>query len=204
MTKKQDRKIIFMFILIGVILFGIIGFKAYNDFFKDNSVNKKLVSLDLYGYTLSEKDTALYKTNFKDLEKILNETPINYQEYAKNLSKLFIIDVFTLNNKMASTDIGGLEFIHKELRENFKENMGATLYKNIKSNLDGNRKQDLPEVASVEVTDVFETKYTYNKTEYESYLITLKWTYTKENNYQKSIKLTLIKDNDILYIVKGE
>ncbi len=204
MTKKQDRKIIFMFILIGIVLFGIIGFKVYNDFFKDNSVNKKLVSLDLYGYTLSEKDTALYKTNFKDLEKILNETHINYQEYAKNLSKLFIIDVFTLNNKMASTDIGGLEFIHKELRENFKENMGATLYKNIKSNLDGNRKQDLPEVASVEVTDVFETKYTYNKTEYEAYLITLKWTYTKENNYQKSIKLTLIKDNDILYIVKGE
>ncbi len=204
MNKKQDRKIIFMFILIGIVLFGIIGFKAYNDFFKDKSDNKKLVSLDLYGYTLSEKDTSLYKTNFKDLEKLLNETPINYQEYAKNLSKLFIIDVFTLNNKIASTDIGGLEFIHKELRENFKENMGATLYKNIKSNLDGNRKQDLPEVASVEVTDVFETKYTYNKNEYEAYLITLKWTYTKENNYQKSIKLTLIKDNDILYIVKGE
>lgn len=204
MSKKQDRKIIFLFILIGVVLFGIIGFKAYNDFFKDKNANKKLVSLDLYGYTLSEKDTELYKTNFKELEKNLNETHINYQEYAKSISKLFIIDVFSLNNKIASTDIGGLEFLHKELRENFKENMGNTLYKNIKSNLDGNRKQDLPEVQSVEVTDVFETKYTYNKNEYDAYLITLKWTYTKENNYQKSIKLTLIKDKDILHIVKGE
>ena len=204
MNKKQDRKIIILFVLIGLLLFGVVGYKAYNDFFKDNSPTKKIMSLDLYGYTLSERDTTLYKDNFKDLERILNENPIDYEEYAKSISKLFIIDVFTLNNKLASTDIGGLEFIHKDLKENFKENMGNTLYKNVKSNLDGNRKQNLPEVESIEATDVFDTKYTYNKTEYEAYLVTLKWTYTKENNYEKSIKLTLIKDKDLLYIVKGE
>jgi len=203
-NKKQDIKVIVLFILMGLLLFGIVGYKAYNDFFKDKSPTKKLISLDLYGYTLKERDITLYKNNFKGLEKILNENPINYEEYAKSISKLFIIDVFTLSNKVSSTDIGGLEFVHKDLKENFKENMGNSLYRNIKINLDGKRKQTLPEVASIEVSDVFETKYTYKKVEYDAYLVSLKWTYTKENDYQKKIKLTLIKDNDILYIVKGE
>ena len=204
MSRKQDIRNIVLFILLGIILFGIVGYKAYNDFFKDKSVDKKLMSLDLYGYTLKKNDTELYKTNFKELEGILNEKPINYQEYAKTLSKLFIIDVFTLSNKQTSTDIGGLEFIHKDLEENFKENMGNTLYRNIINNLDGKRTQQLPTVASIEATDVFETKYTYQKTEYEAYMVTLKWTYENNDNYQNSIKLYLIKNNDILYIVKGE
>ena len=161
MSKKQDIRNIILFILVGLIIFGVVGYKVYDDFFKDKVPDKKLVSLDLYGYTLSKNDTDLYKDNFKALEKTLNETPINYEDYAKIMSKLFVIDVFTLSNKLSSTDIGGLEFLHKDLRENFKENMGSTLYKNVEINLDGKRTQNLPEVTSVEVTDLFETKYTY-------------------------------------------
>ena len=204
MSKKQDIRNIVLFILVGLIIFGIVGYKVYDDFFKDKAPDKKLISLDLYGYTLSKNDTELYKTNFKALEKTLNETPINYEEYAKTLSKLFVIDVFTLSNKLSSTDIGGLEFLHKKLRENFKENMGNTLYKNIEINLDGKRTQNLPEVTSVEVTDIFETKYTYGKTEYDAYLVTLKWEYKQDLGYEKTMKLTLIKDSNMLYIVKGE
>lgn len=204
MDKKLDIKIIVLFLLIGVCLFGIVGYKAYNDFFKEKSLEKKLMSLDLYGYTLTDNDTTLYKTNFKELEKVLNEEPINYEEYAKSISKLFIIDVFTLNNKLSSTEIGGLEFVNKDLQDNFKENLGNTLYKSIKTNLDGKRKQDLPIVSSIEVTSIDSIKYTYNKTEYDGYEVKLNWDYTSSNNYQKSIKLTLINDNNILYIVKGE
>ena len=204
MSKKQDIRNIVLFVLIGLLLFGVVGYKAYNDFFSGEGEDKKLMSLDLYGYTLTKSDTGLYKENFKALEKVLNEQPIKYEEYAKILSKLFVIDVFTLSNKRASTDIGGLEFIHHDLKENFKENMGNTLYKIVETNLDGNRTQDLIEVASVEANDVIETKYKYNGEEYDAYLVKLSWTYTKETDYQKSISLTLIKDNNFLYIVKGE
>ena len=204
MNKKQDVRNILLFVFIGIIIFGIVGYKVYVDFFGDNAPDKKLVSLDLYGYTLSKNDTALYKDNFKALEKTLNEEHINYEEYAKLLSKLFIIDVFTLNNKLSSTDIGGLEFLYKPLRENFKENMGNTLYKNIQVNLDGKRTQNLPEVTNIEVTEVFPTKYTYNKVEYEAYLITLKWEYKQDLGYEKTMKLTLIREDNKLYVVKGE
>ncbi len=204
MKKKNDIKVIVMFILIGILLFGFLGYKVYNDFFNKNEERKQIDSIEFYGYTLSENDTDIYKSYFKELTKILNEKPINYTEYAKTISKLFIIDLFTLDNKLGSTDIGGLEFIYKNLRENFKENEGASLYKFIENNLNGDRTQKLPKVKDVEIENINETTYKYKDVEYEGYIVKAKWTYEVDLGYQSSMKLTLIKDKDILYIVKGE
>ncbi len=202
--KKLDIFIIVLFIIIGIGLFGYTFYTIKNTLSKPESNTKELRSLKLYGYSLNDTDTELFSSNFKELEIILNEDTIDYSKYAEILSKLFIIDVFTLNNKIASTDIGGLEYIHKDLKENFKENLGATLYKNVESNIDGNRTQKLPEVSRVDVTNIEETKYTYNKEEYEAYNVSLSWEYVEDLGYEKSIILTLIKDNGKLYIVKGE
>lgn len=203
MKKNKGRGVIVIFIIVGIILFGYLGYRVKNDFFK-GSERKKLDSIELYGYTLSKNDTEIYKTYFKELSKVLNEKTIDYTEYAKLISKLFVIDLYTLDNKLASTDIGGLEFLHKDLKDNFKENMGSTLYNFVESNIDGKRTQELPIVKDVNVSDVFETKYTYNKTEYDAYIVSTDITYEKDLGYPKSIKLTIIKDNNILYIVKGE
>lgn len=203
MKKNKGRGVIVIFIIVGIMLFGYLGYRVKNDFFK-GSERKKLDSIELYGYTLSKNDTEIYKTYFKELSKVLNEKTIDYTEYAKLISKLFVIDLYTLDNKLASTDIGGLEFLHKDLKDNFKENMGSTLYNFVESNIDGKRTQELPIVKDVNVSDVFETKYTYNKTEYDAYIVSTDITYEKDLGYPKSMKLTIIKDNNILYIVKGE
>ncbi len=203
MKRKSDIKVILLFIVVGVLLLGFLGYRINKDFLSKSTNKKQIDSIDFYGYTLSKSDTDLYKSTFKELSKVLNEKPVNMNEYAKAISKLFIIDLYSLDNKLTSTDIGGVEFLHKDLRENFKENMGSTLYKFVESNLDGKRKQELPMVKEVNVTDVFETKYTYNKNEYPAYLVTVNWTYEKDLGYQTSTKLTIINDNDILYIVKG-
>ena len=203
MKKNKGRGVIVIFIIVGIILFGYLGYRVKNDFFK-GSERKKLDSIELYGYTLSKNDTEIYKTYFKELSKVLNEKTIDYTEYAKLISKLFVIDLYTLDNKLASTDIGGLEFLHKDLKDNFKENMGSTLYNFVESNIDGKRTQELPIVKDVNVSDVFETKYTYNKTGYDAYIVSTDITYEKDLGYPKSMKLTIIKDNNILYIVKGE
>ena len=203
MKKNKGRGVIVIFIIVGIILFGYLGYRVKNDFFK-GSERKKLDSIELYGYTLSKNDTEIYKTYFKELSKVLNEKTIDYTEYAKLISKLFVIDLYTPDNKVASTDIGGLEFLHKYLKDNFKENMGSTLYNFVESNIDGKRTQELPIVKDVNVSDVFETKYTYNKTEYDAYIVSTDITYEKDLGYPKSMKLTIIKDNNILYIVKGE
>lgn len=203
MKKKSDRKIIILFVVVGIILLGFLGYRINKDFLSKTNNKKQIDSIEFYGYTLSKSDTDLYKSTFKELSKVLNEKPVDMNSYAKLISKLFIIDLYSLDSKLTSTDIGGIEFLHKDLRENFKENMGSTLYKFVESNIDGKRKQELPMVKEVNVTDVFETKYTYNKNEYPAYLVTINWTYEKDLGYQTSTKLTIINDNDILYIVKG-
>lgn len=203
MKKNKGIGVIIIFIIVGILLFGYLGYRVKNDFFK-GSERKKLDSIGLYGYTLSKNDTDIYKTYFKELSKVLNEKTIDYNEYAKLISKLFVIDLYTLDNKLASTDIGGLEFLHNDLKDNFKENMGNTLYNFVESNIDGKRTQELPIVKDVEVSDVFETKYTYNETEYDAYIVSTNITYEKDLGYPKNMKLTIIKDNNILHIVKGE
>lgn len=204
MSKKTNSKIILLFIVVGIILFSILFIKVYNDFIKDNSAQKEISSIEYYGYTLNSNDTDLYKSYYKELDKVLKEKQVDYRSYASLLSKLFIVDVYNLNNKLASTDIGGLEFIHPDLKENFKENMSETLYKYVESNIDGKRTQELPIVKEVKVNNVFETKYTYNNTEYDAYLVNMNWSYEKDLGYQTSSKLTVIKVDNILYVVASE
>lgn len=204
MSKKTNSKIILLFIVVGIILFSVLFIKVYNDFIKDNSAQKEISSIEYYGYTLNSNDTDLYKNYYKELDKVLKEKQVDYRSYASLLSKLFIVDVYNLNNKLASTDIGGLEFIHPDLKENFKENMSETLYKYVESNIDGKRTQELPIVKEVKVDNVFETKYTYNDNEYDAYLVNTNWTYEKDLGYQTSSKLTVIKVDNILYIVASE
>ena len=204
MDKKTNSKIILLCIVVGIILFSVLFIKVYNDFIKDNSAQKQISSIEYYGYTLNSNDTDLYKSYYKELDKVLKEKQVDYRSYASLLSKLFIVDVYSLNNKLASTDIGGLEFIHPDLKENFKENMSETLYKYVESNIDGKRTQELPIVKEIKVDNVFETKYTYNDTEYDAYLVNANWTYEKDLGYQTSSKLTVIKVNNILYVVASE
>lgn len=199
---KKNKKVLALLMLIGVILFGYLIFRVRNDFFKKQ--DKTVVdSIGLYGYTLEKTDTKLYENYFKELSKILNEKTIDYEKYAEYLSKLFIVDTFTLNNKLASTDIGGTEFIHPDLKENFKENMGNNMYRNIEVNLDGKRQQELPIVKDVTIDTIKEDKVKYNDKEYDGYIIKANIEYEKDLGYQTEIELTLIKDDKILYIIKG-
>lgn len=199
---KKNKKVLALLMLIGVILFGYLIFRVRNDFFKKQ--DKTVVdSIGLYGYTLEKTDTKLYENYFKELSKILNEKTIDYEKYAEYLSKLFIVDTFTLNNKLASTDIGGTEFIHPDLKENFKENMGNNMYRNIEVNLDGKRQQELPIVKDVTIDTIKEDKAKYNGKEYDGYIIKANIEYEKDLGYQTEIELTLIKDDKILYIIKG-
>lgn len=201
---KSDALIIIVFVMIGVLLFGFLGYRVYNDFFNKPDAKKEIESIGLYGYSLHDRDSSAYKDTFKELNKALSTNNIDYKNYATLASKLFIMDLFTLDNKLGSTDIGGLQFIHKDLKENFKENMGDTIYKFVEINVDGKRTQELPVVKEVTVSNVFETKYTYNNKDYPAYVVTANWEYEKDLGYQKSMKITFIKDKNILYIVKGE
>lgn len=207
-NRKINFKRIYYFVSIALLLIVllIIGVKVYFDFFADvdNPVEtrEKLDSLELYGYTLDDEDTELYKSYFNELKKVLNENDIDNEKYASLLVQLFVVDVYTLNNKLTSTDIGGLEFIHTDMVENFKINLGDTMYNTIESNLYGDRTQSLPVVSEVTINSVEEYNYNYNDQEYEGYLVSASWKYESDLGYENSASFVLIDDNNKLNIVE--
>ena len=204
MKNKLDTIITISFIILGIVIFSYIGYVIYNDFFKKVEEDVVIKNLELYGYSLQESDTELYKSEFDNLSNTLNKETIDFEEYAKCISKLYVIDFYSLSNKVSNTDIGGLEFIYPEIKDNFKLKAKDTIYKYVEVNYNGKREQKLPEVSEVNVEEVTESKYKIGEEEFDSYVVKTRWQYVEDLGYQTSAKLTIIKDSSKLYIVESE
>lgn len=210
MRKVLNKNKLFYFVMISLILVVIIiiGLKFTFEFLVKDDKNvvtkKELDSLELYGYTLDDYDSDLYKEYFNDLKSTLNNKEVNYEDYAKEIVKLFVSDFYTLDNKLTSSDIGGVEFIPSDMVENFKMHAGDTMYNHVKTNIYGDRVQKLPIVKSVEVTNIENITYTYKDKEYSAYKVSTRWEYQEDLGYKNNEIFTLIKDNNKLYIVVGE
>lgn len=150
-------------------------------------------------YIQYNRDTKLYKGVFADLKDILNKEEIDYEKYAEYISKLFVIDLYSLSNKNSKQDIGGVQYLKEELKENFILNASNTMYKYI--SLDSS---ELPEVKSIELVSIDKTEYSIKDTKYEAYNVNLKWEYKKDLGYDKEGKIVVIKDGEELYIVEKE
>lgn len=209
MKKVLNKNKIFyliMFILITIVLV-ITGLKAYNEFFKrgeNTEVIQKneIDSLELYGYTLDDLDTEVYKKYFEELKEVLNSEDVNLKEYASSIVKLFVTDFYTLNNKISSSDFGGEEFIHPDLIANFELNAGDTMYNHVKANFDGKREQSLPEVSEVTIESVDEASYSFAGVEHEAFKVKAVWSYKEDLGYETSGLFYVVKDENKLYIVE--
>ena len=156
MKQKPKKKVLPTIIILIILVVGsVFVIKRIFDANKQTEV-KVLSVIEKYNYTLDDNETDIYKKYFKDLENVLNEEEINQEEYCSLISKLFVIDFYTLNNKITNKDIGGVQFLREDIRDNFSLKASNTLYKYIKNNIYGKRKQNLPEIKDVEVKDIKE------------------------------------------------
>ena len=201
---RKKYKVGMMLIAILIILVSMIGISKI--FLKKDTESKpkvetKIISnIEKYGYTLDDRDTKYMKETFKELESILNIDEINKEEYAKVLSKLFIIDFYTLSNKINKYDVGSLEYILNDKVEMFKNKAMDTIYSDIIDNTYKDRVQELPEITNVEILEIKKSKFELNKEEKESYKITLKFSYKKDLGYDKEGTLHIIENNNKLEI----
>lgn len=199
---KKSKKILIALIII--VLLVVIGVLAYKYLFKDDDNEVKVIKkIPAYGYNLNENETELYKTTFDELDKILSEDNVDEKEYAKCISKLFIIDFYTLNNKLSKNDIGGTDFIMESMRDNFIEEARSTFYKYLKVK-DNNRNQRLPVVSKINSVTAEKTtfKYVNKEVDENAYKVTISWDYEEDLGYETSAKMILVKENKKLYIVE--
>lgn len=202
MKKKKIGILICSILLIyfvGGIVYNIIGTKS--DTKKNNNVNNS-VQIKGFEYLCEEDVPEIFKTEFKKLKKNLESSNINYNEYALSISKMFIIDLYTLDNKKNMYDVGGVQFVYPDARENYKLNVENTLYKYMEDNSDGKRNQNLPEVSSVEVTSDEVYEYTIGEEKYDGYKINLDISYVKDLEYDAKAELILVRVDKYLYIVE--
>ena len=196
--KRILKGLVFAIVIIIIVL--LLG-----HFFKNLSHSKKVNVIDTvknYDYALEDRDTVLYKNIHQELKANLESDNIDYDKYAEQIAKLFVVDLFTMENKLSTYDVGGVEFIYPDVVDNYKLNVEQTIYKNIESNGDGKRNQTLPVVKSIEVVSNETGTFNYQDKEMDAYIIELSWDYEKDLGYDKKTTVTIVKKDDKLFIVE--
>lgn len=199
--RKKKKILIAIIVVIIILITAILLFSLFNNK-KGTEVVNVVDNISEYGYTLDDRDTDFMKNTYNELKEILLEDDINYENYAKTLAQLFVIDLFTMNNKINRYDVGSTEYVYNESIDNFKTNVEDTIYKTIENNSDGKRKQELPEVVSVDVTAITTDEYSIGEDTYESFVVDLNWNYKKNLGYDEKATITLVKKDTKLYVVE--
>lgn len=196
--------IIFIIVVAILLIIGIPKLISNNDDKEETNVVEKIDQMENYDYYLDDTATEYYKDLYNELKTVLNNEEINDEEYAKIISKLFITDLFTLDNKITSSDIGGLQFVYTDFKEDFVNIAKTTLYSSVESNIYGDREQNLPIVSNVEINSITESTFDYDDIEYSSYDVSLNISYQEDLGYPTNYELTLIKNDKYFQVVAGE
>lgn len=197
----MNKKIIYIIVVLAVVLSIYLGVK---DSFKTKSSETNVIDIiEKYNYKLYDNRQESYKEKYYELKENLKSEEINDIEYAKKVAELFAIDFFTLDNKLTNTDIGGLEFIYGEMVTELSKKARNTIYKNVESNIYGDRNQELPSVKSAETTKIETKKYEHDKLKDDNaYEISVDIKYEKDLKYENSVTLTLVHEQEKIYIVE--
>lgn len=205
----KHRKLILAAIgvaIVGLLVVLVVYKYRKNDDASNGPVNvvSEVGRIQDFDYVLEDRDTELFKEVFSSLKSILEKETIDYEEYAKELSKLYIIDLFTIDNKINQYDVGGLEYVHPDAKDNFDLKVRETLYQFVEDNSYGKRNQELPEVSSIEVVSIEEETEKIADKDYNGYTVDLSWDYKSDLGYERSATLKLVKVDKTLYIIKQD
>ena len=198
---RKRFRVMLRFILVLIVLISIV-LVAYLFVPREaETVYKEIDKIEKYGYILEDRDSELMQDTFSKLKDVLAKDEIDYNLYAEYLSELFIIDLFTLENKNNKYDVGGKDYVLPEAEENFELNVEDTLYKYLESKDGNSRGGEYPQVTNISLTSIEETKYSYNKEESGGYKLILEWDYDKDLDYPNKGEVIVMLKDEHLYVV---
>ncbi|MCI7553830.1 MAG: hypothetical protein MST00_00055 [Tenericutes bacterium] len=196
--KKRNVALI---ILILILIYAVVGV-YYNLTHQEKTPEVKEVDkVDKYNYVLKSNATELQKTQFNELKEILSGDIVD-DDYAKIIAKMFVTDLYTLTNKINKYDVGGIDYVFENGKNNYKLNVEDTLYKYLEDNTDNKRNQELPLVTNVDVENIESIKYKIGETSYDAKKVLVNITYEKDLGYDTKVTIVLVKDNDYYYVVE--
>lgn len=203
--KKKKRKNVVLIVIIVLILV-VSSVLLCLKFFKkkpperERSEIKIIDSMTDYGYSLKENDSAYYKQEYENLKNIVNASEIDMQEYATQVAKMFVIDLYTLSTKMNKYDIGGVSYYHADRKNMYEQKVMDRIYSTLEDNTYGDRKQSLPEVSSVSVLEVSDIKYKVHDVQ-DCLLVKLTWNYVTNMGYDNEGSVVVCDENSVRWSV---
>ena len=198
--KKSVKKGRILIVLLVVIALGIFLYFQLKPKLIVVTVTDRI---EEYDYYIESNATKIQKEYFEKLKTYIDEKSNVEEDYVKLVSKLFVTEFYTLNNKVTNKDIGGVQFIHSNLKDSFINDSSNTVYKYVKENLYGTRKQNLPEVKDVNIDKIDSVRYKNNEySDNNGYYVKTSVSYKKNLDYPKTVELYLIHEDNKLVIVE--
>ncbi len=207
---KKAKRIFSLIIILALISCGVYFYLTNRPSSKEpvKAKSKVVDSIKEYGYTISDTSTKLFKNKFNELKRELNKKEIDNKKYSELVAELFVIDFYTLDNKVSKNDIGGVQFVYTNYKATFIDKARDEFYKYVKNNLNDDRNQELPEVSTIKVesSEEVSTSEYFDSDELKNiesaYKINLSWTYKKDLGYETSSTLIVVKDGKKYSVAK--
>lgn len=203
---KRKLKTWPLIILVVFLILIICIISIINSLKDSKKISTKIIdTIEKYNYNLNENENEYYKRLFKQLKQELKKEEVDEEKYATIISKMFLSDFLDLDSAINKNDIGGLDYIYTDYKEKFKTKAKDTIYGYVENNIYGNRKQELPIVKEVKVTNIKKSLYNGdNKQDSNAFYVECEVIYKKDLGYQKKINLIIVHNNDKLEIVSME
>ena len=147
-------------------------------------------------YLVPDDPTAYMKTAYDEVSSALNEA--DEEKEAEAVAKLFIADFFTLSNKTADTDVGGLEYIASASYDDMSLYARYYFYNNYSDIKTYEGEDQLPAVVGVEVTSITPADVTYGVDTYSGYEVSARIQYadTSVSDLKTEVTLRLARMDD--------
>ncbi len=204
---RLKKKVKVILVLAIILIIAGLAFLAYESIQPKATKTAKVENeIKDYGYTLKSTRNDRYKKMFQELQDILSKKKVDEEAYVEQISKMFIMDFYTLNDKLANTDVGGIDFVHADAKTNFLEKAEDTVYKYVESDIYGNRDQQLPEVTEVTVEKVENIEYTIGTdfTDDNAYQVEVSLKYKEDMDYPTKATLIFVHEDNKLSLVEME
>lgn len=203
--KKIPKKDLIKIIIMLLAFFTIAGFGLYlygRMQRKEEVINiiKVANTIEKYGYTLNDNASSYYKQEFEILKEMANNETSN-EELIKQIAKLYCIDLLSLNSKINKYEVTSSQYYYSDKQAMHTQKVIDNFYNLIEDNAYDDRKQLLPEVTNVEVTDFKESTYNLSNTKVDSYEINLTITYQEDMGYDKNVQVILVAEGEKYSVV---
>jgi len=204
--KKIDIFKMFFALIALFLIFGII-FYLYGTLQRQEeptNVSKVETNILEYGYYINDNASSYYKEEFNKLKDVLSSEAVDDEEYAKELAKVFVIDLMSFSDKINKYEVTSSQYFLDTKQDMYSNKVIENFYNIIEDNSYNDRKQALPEVTEVNITKEDKDTYTIDEVDYNAYVYTMEITYETDLGYDKEIVVTLIKKENKYYVVKYE